>query len=172
MQDTYCCGSKWQKIRADKYTCILIKLGTELPSRAAWMSDTLHYLTLAPQWTAAWLTTCEQRQYFPATNIQYISIYARYSACQSLFWCLRSASSTSDLVPCTMCSSREHNPLLYLELFHYGSHEQVEACLSTAFFLPSLVLGSLQPCNGRQGREHGQGSKLDVDTCWHLGQSN
>lgn len=52
---------KWQKIKTDKHICILIKLGTELPPRAGWISDILHYLILLPKWTDPWLPTNEDR---------------------------------------------------------------------------------------------------------------
>lgn len=42
---------KWQKIKTDQHICILIKLGTELPSRAGWMPDILCYLILPPKWS-------------------------------------------------------------------------------------------------------------------------
>lgn len=51
---------KWQ-IKTDQHICFLIKLGTELPSRAGWMPDILYYLIPPPKWTDPWLPTNEDR---------------------------------------------------------------------------------------------------------------
>lgn len=61
--------------------------------------------------------------------------------------------------PCAVYAGREHVPPFHLELFHYGSHEQGEACISAEFLSTTLVLGGLQACSGLKGK---------WTRCWHL----
>lgn len=109
------CHSKWQKIKTGKHTCILIKLGTELPSRAGWMPDILHYLILPPKGNRPF-TTYEWRQdLLPLTHSVLpfmLDTPFRCRASKSLFssWQLWSPSSTSALTS-VLCVLAENTSL-------------------------------------------------------------
>lgn len=122
MQDTYWCHFEWQEIRADKHTPILIQLGTELPSRAAWMSDILHYLTLPPQRTAAWLPVNGDRILLSLTHNTFpfmLDILLSSRACVSLLLVnLHSDTYDHHVVPVALshvlCVLAENTILYYI----------------------------------------------------------
>lgn len=165
---------KWQKIKTDQHICILIKLGTELPSRAGWMTDILRYLILPPKWTDLWLPINEDRILLSLTHSVFLCVMDTPFSCRAcvslLLVSFHSDIYGQHLAPVALA----HVPCVLAENTSLHSMDLMSRLklVSVQHFFPQHWCWEVPSSVGASREKHGQGSKPDADTCWHVVQPN